>query len=166
MGNTRNSHLWYYAICFAWCTYNMHGISRFNGILYSGRRRNYQTSSIPSRLAPMSFYLKKKKKTMPSPYRMWIIGNNSMALRVRYEQTIIVFPNTRFCIEIVVWNKGYFRFDFIYVSGVHFQRHKPFFFHTRSLLLIFMLRKKECENEKKKDHFSLFDHIKKKLWDC
>ncbi|KAK2968900.1 hypothetical protein RJ640_013243 [Escallonia rubra] len=31
----------------------MHGISRFNGIFYPGRRRNYQTSSIPSRLAPM-----------------------------------------------------------------------------------------------------------------
>nr|YP_010144953.1 clp protease proteolytic subunit [Exacum affine]QQL92358.1 clp protease proteolytic subunit [Exacum affine] len=30
----------------------MHGVSRFNGIFYPGRGRNYQTSSIPSRLAP------------------------------------------------------------------------------------------------------------------
>lgn len=92
MGNTRNSHLWYYAICATRCAYNMHGISRFNGIFHSGRRRNYQTYSIPSRLAPMSFFIwKKKRKTMPSPYWIWIISNNSMALRVRYEQTIIVF---------------------------------------------------------------------------
>jgi len=153
MGNTRNSHLWYYAICFARCAYNLHGISRFNGIFHSGRRRNYQTSSIPSRLAPMSFYLKKKKKkTMPSPYRMWIIwkiGNNSMALRVRYEQTSIVFPNMIFCIEIVVWNKGYS--DLILCVRSTFQRHKPFFFHTGSLFMIFTLRKKEYENKKKRN---------------
>nr|QGW14967.1 clp protease proteolytic subunit [Hippophae tibetana] len=31
----------------------MYGISCFNGIFYSGRRGNYQTSSIPSRLAPI-----------------------------------------------------------------------------------------------------------------
>lgn len=37
------------------------------------------------------FIWKKKRKTMPSPYWIWIISNNSMALRVRYEQTIIVF---------------------------------------------------------------------------
>ncbi|KAJ6397227.1 hypothetical protein OIU84_018243 [Salix udensis] len=56
------------------CTNSMHGISRFNGIFYSGRRKNYQTSSIPSRLAPMSFYFlfyfKEKKKAMPSPYEI------------------------------------------------------------------------------------------------
>ncbi|KAJ0015037.1 hypothetical protein Pint_21005 [Pistacia integerrima] len=27
----------------------MHGIGRLNGVFYPGRRRNYQTSSIPSR---------------------------------------------------------------------------------------------------------------------
>ncbi|KAK3029231.1 hypothetical protein RJ639_037652 [Escallonia herrerae] len=46
---------------FAW-TYNMHGISRFNRIFYPGRRRNYQTSSIPSRLVPIRFLLKKRKE--------------------------------------------------------------------------------------------------------
>ncbi|KAF1891519.1 hypothetical protein Lal_00012411 [Lupinus albus] len=36
-------------------------------ILYFGRRRHYQMSSISSCLAPMSFFFF-KKKTMPSPY--------------------------------------------------------------------------------------------------
>lgn len=31
----------------------MHGINRFNGIFHSYWRRNYQASSLPSRLAPM-----------------------------------------------------------------------------------------------------------------
>jgi hypothetical protein len=67
----------------------MHGISRFNGIFYSGRGNNYQTSSIPSRLAPMIFLfdLKEKKKTMPARYMKYeYLSNNSMALRIRYKK--------------------------------------------------------------------------------
>ncbi|KAJ9535445.1 hypothetical protein OSB04_un001434 [Centaurea solstitialis] len=45
----------------------MHGSSRFHGIFDPGRGRNYQTSSIPSRLAPMRLLFERKKKTMPSP---------------------------------------------------------------------------------------------------
>lgn len=124
MGNTRNSHLWYYAICPTRCTYNLHGISRFNGILHSGRGGNYQTSSIPSRLAPMRFLFEKKEKRL-CLRDIEIISNNSMALKVRYEQTkpnlFLFFHNTRLCIEIVVWKKGYFRFGFwYYVSKTHF----------------------------------------------
>lgn len=33
----------------------------------------------------MSF-LRTKKKTMPSPYEIGILSNNSMALRIRYEK--------------------------------------------------------------------------------
>lgn len=62
MGNPGNSYLWYYAICATRCTYNMHRISRLNGIFHPGRRGNYQTYSIPSRLAPMSFFKRKKEE--------------------------------------------------------------------------------------------------------
>lgn len=85
MGNTGDSYLWYYAICATRCTDNMHGIGRLHGVFSTGRRSKYQTSSIPSRLAPMSFLFERKKKTMPSPYEFLILSNNSMALRIRYE---------------------------------------------------------------------------------
>lgn len=91
MGNTWNSHLWYYAICATRYTDNMHGISRLNGVFYPGRRSNYQTSSIPSRLAPMGFLFKRKKKTMPSPYELLILSNISMALRIRYANFLLFF---------------------------------------------------------------------------
>ena len=110
VGNTRSSYLWYYAICRTRCTDNMHGISRFNGIFYSGRRRNYQTSSIPSCSAPMSFVFERKKKTMPSPYEIWLLSNNSMAFWIRYEKKKTI----RLYIERVVWDKGHFRFYLIY----------------------------------------------------
>ena len=166
MGNPRNSYLWYYAICVTRCTYNLHGISSFNGIFHPGRRRNYQTSSIPSRLAPMSFLFERKKKTMPSPYRIWIISNNSMALGVRYEQTIIiVFHNMWLCIEIVVWNKGYSRF--FLMGGKSVSASQTFLLlYQKSLSDIYVM--KEYQRKKKKDHFhfSLIDRIRKTLWDC
>jgi hypothetical protein len=121
MGNTRAGSLWYYAICTTRCTYNMHGSSRFNGIFDPGRWRNYQTSSIPSRLAPMRLLFERKKKTMPSPYEIWILSNNSMALWIRYKK--FCFQNIRLCIERVICEKGIS--DFIIGSPV--QRHKLFF---------------------------------------
>jgi len=47
----------------------------------------------------MSF-LRTKKKTMPSPYEIGILSNNSMALRIRYEK--FFFQNIRLYIERVV----------------------------------------------------------------
>ena len=163
MGNPGNSYLWYYAICVTRCTYNMHGISRFNGIFHSGRRRNYQTSSIPSRLAPMSFFKKKKKKTMPSPYKIWILSNNSMAFGIWYEQTILfVFHNMWLCIEVVVWNKGYSGFDLMDGGSVSASQTLSLL-HSKSLSNIYIMKE-----YKKKDHFhfSFVFRIKKTLWDC
>lgn len=165
MGNTRNSYLWYYAICATRCTNSMHGISRFNGIFYSGRRKNYQTSSIPSRLAPMSFYFlfyfKEKKKAMPSPYEIWILSNNSMAFRIQYKKFFLFRFNIRLCIERVVWDiRG--SSDFI---GSLFQCRKLFFcFHTRRFLMLFILLWIMKEDKKKKDYilFSFFFIWKKK----
>lgn len=59
------------------------------------------------------FYLREIKKTMPSPYEIWILSNNSMALRIRYEK-FLHCQKIRLCIERVVWEKGYFRFSLIY----------------------------------------------------
>lgn len=86
---------------------------------------------------------------MPSPYWIWIIGNNSMALRVRYEQTIIVFPNMIFSIEIVVWKKVIS--DLIFYVGSTFQRHKPFSFTPEAFFWYFSYE----EYEKKKRKFFL-----------
>lgn len=158
MGNTGSGSLWYYAICATRCTYNMHGISRFNGIFYPGRRRNYQTSSIPSRLAPMRLLFERKKKTMPSPYEIWILSNNSMALWIWYKK--FCFQNIRLYIERVIWEKG-FSYFIIFIIGSPVRRHK-LFSHQRSLNNIYRAKKK-----KKNSFFlSLFDQIKKQLWDC
>ena len=100
---------------------DMYGVGCFNGIFYPGRRRNYQTSSIPSRLAPMRLLFERKKKTMPSPYEIWILSNNSMALWIRYKK--FCFQNIRLCIERVIWEKGIS--DLLIGSPV--QRHKLFF---------------------------------------
>ena len=143
MGNTGGRSLWYYAICATRCTYNMHGISRFNGIFYPGRRRNYQTSSIPSRLAPMRLLFERKKKTMPSPYEIWILSNNSMALWIRYKK--FCFQNIRLCIERVIWEKGISYF----IIGSPVQRHK-LFSHQRSLNNIYSIERK------KKNIYSFF----------
>lgn len=128
MGTTRNSYLWYYAICATRGTYNMPGISRFNGIFYPGRRNNYQTSSIPSRLAPMSFLFDRKKQTMPSPYEIWILSNNSMALRIRYEKILycFFFKTLDYVSKEKYEIKGIS--DFILSIGGPFQRHKLFVF--------------------------------------
>ena len=114
MGNTRNSYLWYYAICATRYTNSMYGISCFNGIFYSSRRGNYQTSSIPSRLAPMSFLIWETKRGL-CLRAIWILSNNSMALRIRYE--IFFFKKLTLYIERVVWDKG--QFDLIYWE-IHF----------------------------------------------
>lgn len=129
MGTTRNSYLWYYAICATRGTYNMPGISRFNGIFYPGRRNNYQTSSIPSRLAPMSFLFDRKKQTMPSPYEIWILSNNSMALRIRYEKILYCFFFFK-TLDYVSKEKYEIKgiSDFILSIGGPFQRHKLFVF--------------------------------------
>lgn len=51
----------------------------------------------------MSFLFERKKKTMPSPYELLILSNNSMALRIRYENSYcFFFQNIRLCIEGVV----------------------------------------------------------------
>ena len=173
MGNTRNSYLWYYAICATRCTNSMHGISRFNGIFYSGRRKNYQTSSIPSRLAPMSFYFlfyfKEKKKAMPSPYEIWILSNNSMAFRIQYKKFFLFRFNIRLCIERVVWDsKG--SSDFILFIGSLFQCHKLFFlFSHQKVLKCYLYYYKLWKRTKKRlySFFHFFFQIKKKkLWDC
>ena len=156
MGNTRSSYLWYYAICTTRCTDNMHGIGRFNRIFSSGRRRNYQTSSIPSCSAPMSFVFERKKKTMPSPYEIWLLSNNSMAFWIRYEKPfffIFVFffqkSIIRLYIERIVWDKGHFRFYLIYRKPI--AASQTFLFsHQRDNNNIY-LRK---------------EYKKKKLWDC
>ena len=36
----------------------------------------------------MSFLFDRKKQTMPSPYEILILSNNSMALRIRYEKIL------------------------------------------------------------------------------
>ncbi len=167
MGTTRNSYLWYHAICGTRCTYSMHGIGRFNGILYPGRRRNYQTFSIPSRLAPMSFLFERKNKTVPSPHEIGILSNNSMALRIRYEKILLLFfQNIRLCIERVVWEKRYFRF-FLSI-GSPFQRHKLFLFsHRKALNNIYVIKSTKIKKKKKiKIIFFPYFRIKKKLWDC
>jgi hypothetical protein len=46
-------------------------------------------------------FLFERKKTMPSPYELKIVSNNSMALRIRYEEKIFLFY-IRLCIERVV----------------------------------------------------------------
>lgn len=59
----------------------------------------------------------------------------------------------RFYVEIVVWNRGHFRFDLMcrgYISA-----SQTILFHTRILFLIFMLWKKKYKNEKKKIIFFL-----------
>lgn len=78
MGNTRSCYFWHYAICATGCTDNMYGISRLNGIFYPGRRNDYQTSSIPPRLAPMSFYYLffERKKKENYAFAIWINRNN------------------------------------------------------------------------------------------
>lgn len=148
MGSTRSSSLWYYAICATRYTYSMHGISRFNGIFSPDRRKNYQTSSIPSRLAPMRFLVERKNKTMPSPYEIWIFSNNSMALWIRYKKVFYCFfQNIRLCIERVVWDKMDFRFYLIYRESS--SASQTFLFsHQRSLNNIYVM--KEC---KKKTRF-------------
>ena len=37
------------------------------------------------------FYLREKKKTMPSPYELLILSNISMALRIRYANFLLFF---------------------------------------------------------------------------
>ena len=39
----------------------------------------------------MSFLFDRKKQTMPSPYEILILSNNSMALRIRYEKILYCF---------------------------------------------------------------------------
>lgn len=51
----------------------------------------------------MSFLFERKKKTMPSPYELLILSNNSMALRIRYENFLLFFfQKIRLYIERVV----------------------------------------------------------------
>lgn len=70
----------------------------------------------------------------------------------------------RFCIEIVVWNKGYFRFVDFMCRGYISASQTIFLPHQKFLSDIYVME--EYENEKKKDQFSLFDRIRKALWDC
>ena len=138
MGNTRNGDLWYYAICATRYTDNMHGIGRFYGIFSSSRRRNYQTSSIPSRLAPMSFLFDRKKRTMPSRYMKYeYFSNNSMALRIRYH--FFFFKILTLCIEGVVWDKVFFFKFYLIYQETHFSVTNLFCFHTEELLKLFTL---------------------------
>lgn len=73
-----------------------------------------------------------------------------MALRVRYEQTIIVFSNTIFSIEIVVWKKVIS--DLIFYVGSAFQRHKPFSSTPEAFFWYFSYEEKST---KKKRNFGI-----------
>lgn len=136
MGITRNSYFWCYATCATRYIYNMHGTSRFNGIFYPGRRRNYQTFCIPSRLAlaPMSFYLRKKDYafTIKNINIYYVMSKNSMALWIRYAKFCSFFFKTLDYVSREEYEiKGIPDF---YLSGVHFSVTN--FFYTKRLLIL------------------------------
>ena len=143
MGYPWSGYLWYNAICATRCTDNMHGISRFNGIFYLGRRRNYQTSSIPSRSAPMRFLFERKNKTMPSPYEYEVIIAWHFEFDIKIKQFLLFFQNIWLCIERVVWDKRYFLFFYwrFQFSVTNFY----IYFHTGGLSCVL----KEFENKKR-----------------
>lgn len=163
MGNPRNSYLWYYAICTTGCTDSMHGISRFNGIFCFGRRKNYQTSSIPSRLAPMILFFQEKNEDYACA--IWILSNNSMALRVRYAKIVFFFQNHSIMYRKSSMNKGVFTI-LSDISGAYFSvtNFFVFGFHTIKLLTIFMLWKNMKKKlfitiwKKKKETFGLLNN--------
>ena len=83
-----------------------------------------------------------------------------MALRVRYEQTIIVFFNMIFCIEIVVWKKGYSKFDFMCQARVNFSVTNHYS-STPEVSFLFLFY--EIKSQKNgKNHFLLLGSIHKR----